>query len=331
MIKKKLIKIIDNISQKKITDVFLDLIDVDTVFLNYHRVLSNDEFQNTNRPDDDLVVSAQIFDKQVNYLKKNFEVISINDILQKRDKKRKVVITFDDGYLDNLKNALPILEKYNCPAIIYIATSFLDNKMVPWWLKLWKIIYSQKKIVYNDKSYEIIEKKDKKNIYNLLSKKFLLLNKSQQDTLLDEFLDHKHKEQININEFLSSENLKDLGDNDLIEIGCHTHTHPNLKILNKKEIHKEIINSVNILENIIKKKINHFSIPYGSKNCFDDKIIQQLSEYNFKTIVTTEHDIFKKNNCNKIPRIGIGNLDINGRLHRKSVGIDSILNKIFRR
>ena len=65
MIKKKLIKIIDNISQKKITDVFLDLIDVDTVFLNYHRVLSNDEFQNKNRPDDDLVVSAQIFDKQV--------------------------------------------------------------------------------------------------------------------------------------------------------------------------------------------------------------------------------------------------------------------------
>ena len=113
--KKKLVRIIDIISQKKITNKFLDLIDVNTVFLNYHRVISDQEFQNSNRPSNDLVVSKKIFNHQIEYLKKNFNVISINDVLQKNEIKQKVVITFDDGYFDNLKNALPILEKYDCP------------------------------------------------------------------------------------------------------------------------------------------------------------------------------------------------------------------------
>ena len=82
--KKKLIEIIDSISKKKITNIFLDLIGMDTVFLNYHRVLSDLEFQNTNRPNNDLVVSKKIFENQISYLKENFEVISINEIHQKK-------------------------------------------------------------------------------------------------------------------------------------------------------------------------------------------------------------------------------------------------------
>ena len=329
--KKKLIEIIDSISKKKITNIFLDLIDMDTVFLNYHRVLSDLEFQNTNRPNNDLVVSKKIFENQINYLKENFEVISINEIHQKKNKKRKVVITFDDGYFDNLKNALPILEKYSCPATIYIATSFLDNKVIPWWLLIWKIISSQKQLNFNNKIINITEKKHKKNFYEMLCRKLISLNKNQQDIIINDLFDAHISEEDNIKEFLSSEDLTNLGNNNLIEIGCHTHTHQNLKVLNKEEIHNEIINSKSILEKIVKKKINHLSIPYGSKNCFDEKIIEQLSGYDFKTIVTTEHDIFRKNKCNRIPRIGIGNQDINDRLHSKSIGIDSLLNKILRR
>jgi len=329
--KKKLIKIIDHISKKRITNIFLDLMNIDTVFLNYHRVLSDLEFQNTHRPNNDLVVSKKIFENQINYLKENFEVISINEIHQKKNKKRRVVITFDDGYFDNLKNALPVLEKYNCPATIYIATSFLDNKVIPWWLLIWKIISSQKKLNLNNKIINITEQKDKKNCYEMLCSKLISLNKNQQDIIINGLIDTHIIEKDNTKEFLSSIDLASLGKNNLIEIGCHTHTHQNLKVLNKEEIHDEIINSKNILEKIVKKKINHFSIPYGSKTCFDEKIIEQLSGYDFKTIVTTEHDVFRKNRCNRIPRIGVGNQDINARLHSKSIGIDSLLNKILRR
>ena len=47
--------------------------------------------------------------------------------------RRGVVITFDDGYLDNLENALPILRDANVPATIYIATGYVGTDREFWW------------------------------------------------------------------------------------------------------------------------------------------------------------------------------------------------------
>jgi Polysaccharide deacetylase len=42
-------------------------------------------------------------------------------------------VTFDDGWLDNLTIALPILEKHNVPATIFVASSVLDAAEDIWW------------------------------------------------------------------------------------------------------------------------------------------------------------------------------------------------------
>jgi peptidoglycan/xylan/chitin deacetylase (PgdA/CDA1 family) len=38
-----------------------------------------------------------------------------------------VLITFDDGYRDNLVNALPILERYGYPAVVFVPIAYLDD------------------------------------------------------------------------------------------------------------------------------------------------------------------------------------------------------------
>jgi len=40
---------------------------------------------------------------------------------------RAVLITFDDGYRDNIENALPILRRYGYPGVVFVPVGFLDG------------------------------------------------------------------------------------------------------------------------------------------------------------------------------------------------------------
>ena len=91
--------------------------------LCYHRV--NDRLK------DDMTVSTASLESQIRYLKKHYEVISGKELdswLAGRSKlKKAVLITFDDGYEDNYTNALPILEKYECPAVFFVPTGYVGT------------------------------------------------------------------------------------------------------------------------------------------------------------------------------------------------------------
>ena len=121
------------------------------IVLCYHRVMP-DSFFCKHSPLDPLVVSVSNFERQMIYLSKNYNIISFDDLYNTiSSTKTPLVITFDDGYLDNLINALPILEKYNIPATIYITTKFLKGDGRMWWYELWDNIEKKSKIEF---SYE---------------------------------------------------------------------------------------------------------------------------------------------------------------------------------
>ena len=87
------------------------------------------------------------FAEQMSFLAENHEVVSMDGLVDylesepDRDSNKFVVaVTFDDGYKDNLTHALPILEQYNIPAVIYITTRFLEGDTWMWWYELWDYI-----------------------------------------------------------------------------------------------------------------------------------------------------------------------------------------------
>ena len=104
-----------------------------SAILVYHRVanVSHDPLQ--------LCVSPQNFKKQIIYLKKNFNLIPlsqmVNNLKSHKIKERAVAVTFDDGYSDNLYTALPILEEFNVPATIFITTGNIDSQEDFYWDK----------------------------------------------------------------------------------------------------------------------------------------------------------------------------------------------------
>jgi peptidoglycan/xylan/chitin deacetylase (PgdA/CDA1 family) len=68
-----------------------------------------------------LVVSTKTFERQISWIKANFEIVHPSTILAEKPlPKRAAVITFDDGYLGTFENGLPILERLGVPSVIFL-------------------------------------------------------------------------------------------------------------------------------------------------------------------------------------------------------------------
>ena len=84
-------------------------------------------------------ISTGIFKEQVKYIKKHYSVISLIDFIKSLKSgtllSHSVVLTFDDCYRNLLLNAIPILIKYKLPSTIFVNSSFVGNKQLPWWVK----------------------------------------------------------------------------------------------------------------------------------------------------------------------------------------------------
>ena len=77
------------------------------------------------------------FDRQMRYLARAFHPISGHDLLSGQAlPDRSVLVTFDDGFRNNLSLAAPILQKHNIPAIFHITTNSIDTGHPIWPLEL---------------------------------------------------------------------------------------------------------------------------------------------------------------------------------------------------
>ncbi len=63
-------------------------------------------------------VSAHYLEAQIQFIKRHFHLASITEYLKGEvpEDRYSVVLTFDDGFKNNLEVVLPILEKYQAPA-----------------------------------------------------------------------------------------------------------------------------------------------------------------------------------------------------------------------
>jgi peptidoglycan/xylan/chitin deacetylase (PgdA/CDA1 family) len=93
--------------------------------LMYHKV--NDQ------PENSVTVPVSLFDEQMAQLRElGYVPVSIDDVhayyLEGAPlPSRAVLISFDDGYRDNLENAVPILQRYGYPAVVFVPIGYLDG------------------------------------------------------------------------------------------------------------------------------------------------------------------------------------------------------------
>lgn len=105
----------------------------------YHRVVPLAE---VGALDPDLVdATPEDFDQQMAYLRQHHRPVSVEDVLEAHRAGRdlapgSVLVTFDDGYLDNFEHALPALERHGIQGLFFISTGHLSERTLFWWERL---------------------------------------------------------------------------------------------------------------------------------------------------------------------------------------------------
>lgn len=90
--------------------------------LMYHQVLPKEL-----APKDNLIVTTENLEEQLIYIKNNFTTLFFKDIQKESNTPNKIILTFDDGYYNNLEYLIPLLEKYQLKATIFIPTEYIQN------------------------------------------------------------------------------------------------------------------------------------------------------------------------------------------------------------
>src|SRR5476651_1170228 len=103
-----------------------------------------------------IFLTAKIFEAHLKLYKKYFNVVSLDDYYQQRfsSSKFNICLTFDDGYANNYKYVLPLLEAYQIPATFFI-TAIRDAGQDILWNDFLGITgkYGPKTITYKDREY----------------------------------------------------------------------------------------------------------------------------------------------------------------------------------
>ena len=110
--------------------------------LMYHRVeYLNDDYNMQ-------AVTPANFEKHMRYLRDHYEILRLDDPMESWFQNQSgdaVIVTFDDGYYDYLQNAVPIMEKYDIPATVFVSTGNIGTQYENWTDSILRAVFSDVK------------------------------------------------------------------------------------------------------------------------------------------------------------------------------------------
>lgn len=258
--------------------------------LTYHRVA--DPKQSLTLDPRLISADPQMFQKQMHYLTKHYQVVSLETVLNTLERgtnlpKNAVLITFDDAYADLNEHALPIIQSMRLPATIFVPTAYPDHPERSFW---WDRIYRAFLMTERDKFYTeslgalpIKTNEECQQSVRQIKKRLRTLPALEAENFVDEICDQLQSKVLVQKSVMSWQELRQLAKAG-ITIGAHTRTHPYLICLSATEAKEEIVGSQADLQREIGEVLPVFCYPNGDHN---DAIVNLLKQANFKLAFTT--------------------------------------------
>ena len=200
--------------------------------LIYHGICQQD--QTRFNP---IFLTHKTFEQHLKFYKKHFNVVSLDDYYQQKfsDQKFNICLTFDDGFANNYKYVLPLLEQYQIPATFFV-TAIRDAGCDILWNDFLGIIskYGPDQISFKDESYrkgihnKYISTKTGISLVERLRSGGFAEKAEMMDILypLAPFKNNKHEKDYW--QQMTTTQIKALSDSPFANIGAHGYFHNDL-------------------------------------------------------------------------------------------------------
>ncbi len=247
----------------------------------------------------DLYVSTGFLGRFLTAIRKaGVEVVSLNEAvrrIQDPDQKRRrrfVVITFDDGYADNLTHALPILERFEAPFTVYVTTDMIERGDTLQWLGglgLERLFLENNTVDVLPMGKRFRTASFREKAEALAQVGYWLAADRERASLLRDVFGRYGVSMSAVTSAvgLSREQLRALGRHPLATVGGHTTSHPELARLDESEAFLEISDSKAFLEGVLGVPVDHFAYPFGGAEACGEREAALVVRAGFKTAVTT--------------------------------------------
>ena len=219
-------------------------------------------------------VSPAMFEANLRYVKENYNVISVDD-LNKPLPENPLVITFDDGYKSVYEHAFPLLRKYRMPAVVYLITCAVQNKLV-WVNELnWALLnYPKEALEICQQFPDLLGLESPAEIVDRVKSNFIPANIRELCNRLRQRIPFETEHDL----YASRSELSTM-DNAGITLGFHTRDHYNLINCDKNELRRQMDSTG--IDDVIDQRT--FAYPFGS---FDMAAIEELRNKNYQSIMT---------------------------------------------
>lgn len=264
--------------------------------LVYHRVVPLEKAAQL----DLMAVSAtpEAFRKQLAWLARRFDILSMDDLVELLHgapprARRPLVITFDDGYLDNYVHARPALVEAQLPAILFLVTDAIGTDWAPWWDRVALIASTARADSIDVGGHRLpLGTADER----IAAGRFLIdrIKGSSGPEIESAISSLRGQLESSLSQppermMMTWDEARSM-ERDGIACQPHTATHPILARLDDQSVHDEVTRSVEAVRAKLERPVRAFAYPNGKyPGDFDDRAVECVRAEGIDVAFTTEH------------------------------------------
>lgn len=277
------------------------------VVLTYHRVLPKERSAESFSTDA-IVVSPETFRRQMQLLRRLFTPLSADEFAQALSAGRlpagACVVTFDDGWYDNLDYALPILRETGVPAVLFVATDYIDSQDCFWQERLSRALSTARQIPARSSALfaelgashlldASLTPAQAKLAIRAIIDRYKAQPQAEIDVLVNRVeallreagvgVDGRHPDR-----FLTWEQVRQLGNSGVMAIGSHCCTHTPLTKLDAGAVQTELRRSREIIRERAGIDPSDLAYPNGDH---DAQIAKAVKDNGYRCAYTTNRGL----------------------------------------